>query len=377
MSRSVSSPEELRASYERIWSTTDMYETRDYYARCLDLASPSAGERVLDVACGAGYFLQEAERRGLVTSGIDIAEAALARARTFAPKAELRRGDAEAMPYPDASFDIVTCLGSLEHFLRPAVALEEMRRVLAPRGRAVIAIPNQFWAYDVARGWLEGAPLKHGQESEDFFSLGQARDLMNGSFAIVREWPWNPPISHMRETRPFTGRWASWAFRVYGWLRPRLPFVASYLFVFVLEKAPGDAPREVAPAQGGPAVIPGGWHAPEAGSRWTAGRAGVWLRLGSRIRAEVLHDEPASEANGGGLGSAPLEVGIAVERVRAGAGTLVPHAWGEIAADVPAALQGTVQRVFLEPASTWTPGDHGVRDDLRTLGVSVRRIWTE
>jgi hypothetical protein len=184
---------------------------------------------------------------------------------------------------------------------------------------------------------------------------------------------------------------------VYGWLRPRLPFVASYLFVFALEKAPGDAPREVAPAQGGPAVIPGGWHAAEAGSRWTAGRAGVWLRLRSRIRAEVLHDEPASEprsaaagggepdrgaaaggaADGGALGSAPLEVSIAVERTRVGAGTLAPHVWGEIAADVPAEFRGTVQRVFLEPARTWTPGDHGVRDDLRTLGVSVRRIWTE
>ena len=377
MSPTLSTPEELRASYERIWSTTDMFETRDYYARCLDLAGPSTGERVLDVACGAGYFLQEAERRGLATSGIDIADAALARARTFAPKTAFHRGDAEAMPYADGSFDIVTCLGSLEHFIRPAAALEEMRRVLAPGGRAVIAIPNQFWAYDIARGWLEGAPLKHGQDSEDFFSLGQARDLMNGSFSIVREWPWNPPISHMRATRPFTGRWASWAFRVYGWLRPRLPFVASYLFVFVLEKAPGEAPREVAPAGGGPAVIPGGWHPPEADSRWSTARAGVWLRLGSRIRAEALHDEPAGEVTGRATVAAPLAVSIAVERTQIGAGTLIPHVWGEIAADVPAALRGTVQRVYLEPARTWSPGDHGVRDDLRTLGVSVRRIWTE
>ena len=46
----VSSPEELRASYERIWSTTDMYETRDYYARCLDLAAASdSGASARDV----------------------------------------------------------------------------------------------------------------------------------------------------------------------------------------------------------------------------------------------------------------------------------------------------------------------------------------
>lgn len=366
MSPSVATPEELRASYERIWTTTDMYETRDYYARCLALASPRRGERILDVACGGGYLLQEAVRRGLVPSGIDIAQAAIDRARTFAPTADLRRGDAEAMPYAEGSFDVVTCLGSLEHFLRPPVALEEMRRVLAPGGRAVIAIPNQWWAYDVARGWIEGAPLQHGQESEAFFSLAQARDLMNASFHIAREWPWNPPISHMRETRPFTGRWADLAFRVYGWLRPRIPFVASYLFVFVLEKAPAQAPREVAPAHD--QVIPGGWHPAEAGSRWTAGRAGVWLRLGERIGVSALHDEP---------GSAPLELEVAIERTVVGSGLLPAHRWTDVTAEVPTDRRGTVQRVFVRPAHTWSPAAHGVRDDQRTLGVSVRRIWTE
>ena len=99
---SAMTPDALRAGYERIWKTTDMRESQEYYARCLALAEPRAGDRVLDVASGGGYLLMEAERAGLEAHGIDIAQAAIDRAKTFAPKATLVRGDAEALPSDDA-----------------------------------------------------------------------------------------------------------------------------------------------------------------------------------------------------------------------------------------------------------------------------------
>ena len=360
----LSTPEALRANYEHIWSTTDMRESQEYYARCLALGRPKPGDRVLDVACGGGYLLMEAERAGLQPFGIDIADAALARARRFAPRSDLRRGDAEALPYADASFEIVTCLGSLEHFLDPPKALEEMRRVLVPGGRAVVVVPNQWFAYDVARGWLEGVGLTHGQESERYFSIGQARELIGAAFAIEHDEGWNPPTRLADRTRPFTGRWKPAALRVYGWLRPRLPISMAYVFAFVGLHAPADASALAEPARGG--VIPGGWNDVEGPeSRWTGGRAGVWLKLGSRVTATVLHDEP---------GTAPLECAIAIDGERIGSAELPPHEWTEIAAAVPDRYRGTAQRVYLEPARTWSPFDHGTREDLRTLGVSVRRV---
>jgi SAM-dependent methyltransferase len=360
----VHTPEALRANYEHIWSTTDMRESQEYYARCLALARPKRGDRVLDVACGGGYLLKEAERAGLAAFGIDIAEAALERAKRFAPKSDLRRGDAEALPYADGSFEIVTCLGSLEHFLSPPKALEEMRRVLAPGGRAVVVVPNQWFAYDVVRGWVEGAGLSHGQESERYFSIAQARDLIGASFAITHDEGWNPPRKLADQTRPFVGRWRGPALRIYGWLRRRLPIAMAYVFVFVGEHAPADVPSSVEPARGG--IIPGGWNAVEgAESRWTTGRAGVWLRLESTLTATVLHDEP---------GDRDLGCALTIEGEGIGSASLRPHAWTEICAPVPERLRGTVQRVFLEPARTWSPIDHGVRQDTRTLGVSVRRI---
>lgn len=356
-------PEALRAGYERIWKTTDMRESQEYYARCLALAEPRPGQKVLDVACGGGYLLIEAERAGLEAHGIDIAQAAIDRARSFAPKSTLVRGDAEALPYPDGMFDIVTCLGSLEHFLDPPRALEEMRRVLAADGRAVIVVPNQWFAYDVARGWVEGKGLWHGQESERYFSIGEARDLMGASFAITHDEGWNPPRELAQATRPFTGRWRSAALGLYGVLRRRLPIAMAYVFVFVGRRAPADAPTLVWPFRD--PVVPGGWHAPEASSRWTRERAAVWLRLGSRVELNLLHDEP---------GGAALDVAVKVDGATLGTVTLARGAWTDVSVDVPPALRGAVARLVIEPARTWSPADHGVREDTRTLGVSVRRI---
>lgn len=356
-------PEALRADYERIWTTTDMRESEEYYARCLALAEPKRGERLLDVACGGGYLLMEAERAGLVAHGIDIAQAAIERARTFAPRATLTRGDAEALPYDDASFDVVTCLGSLEHFLDPSKALEEMRRVLAPDGRAVLVVPNQWFAYDVARGWIEGKGLSHGQESERYFSIAEARALIGASFWLTHEEGWNPPRALADHIRPFTGRWRSAALRVYGWLRPRLPIAASYVFVLVGRRTPPDAPALVWPFRD--AVVPGGWYEPEETSRWTSGAASVWLRLGSRIEANLLHDEP---------GDAPLRVAFGVDGKTLDTVEVAPHVWTDVAVAVPERLRGSVARVTLAPERTWSPIDHGVRDDTRTLGVSVRKI---
>ncbi len=363
----ISTPEALRASYERIWTVADMRESADYYARCLDLAGARAGQKVLDVACGGGYLLMEAERRGLVTHGIDIAEAALAKARRFAPKSELRQGDAEALPYADGSFDIVTCLGSLEHFLRPPVALEEMRRVLAPGGRAIVVVPNQWFAYDVARGWLEGAGLSHGQESERYFSIAQARELVGHTFWIRHDEGWNPPPELARATRPFTGRWGATVLRVYGWLRTRMPTSMAYVFVFVGSHAPDDARSDVRP--GADAVVPGGWHAREGEfARWTAARAGVWLRLGSTVHAMVRHSDPASPS---------LGIGIQIDQSLVGQSQVTANEWTEISATVPAELRGTIRRVFLDCERTWSPTDRGDPNDTRDLGVSVQRIWSD
>ncbi|BDZ44359.1 class I SAM-dependent methyltransferase [Naasia aerilata] len=103
------------------------------------------GLRVLDVGCGSGEFVQLLHTLGAEASGADPAPGMLAVARArlgVGVDARLRLGNAEALPWPDASFDAVTAVNALQFADDPLAALAEFRRVAVPAG--VIGIAN--WA---------------------------------------------------------------------------------------------------------------------------------------------------------------------------------------------------------------------------------------
>lgn len=100
------------------------------------------GRKVLDIACGTGTWLVDLARRGASTSGIDISSRAVEQCRYRLPDADIREGVAEQLPFEDDSFDLVTCLGSLEHFLDQPRALHEMRRVARSDATLLILVPN-------------------------------------------------------------------------------------------------------------------------------------------------------------------------------------------------------------------------------------------
>lgn len=119
-------------------------------AKLVKFAQVGEGQRVLDVGCGTGVVALTAVRRGARVSGLDLTPALLERARHNAEVAgvdiDFTEGDAEALPYPDASFDVV--LSQFGHMFapRPAVALKEMLRVLRPGGRIAFSTwpPEHF-----------------------------------------------------------------------------------------------------------------------------------------------------------------------------------------------------------------------------------------
>ena len=100
------------------------------------------GQQVLDVACGVGGWLEIAASRGATISGIDISERAIDICRQRLPEGEFQVGPAETLPFPDRCFDLITCLGSLEHFLDQPGALREMVRVAKPDAQLLILVPN-------------------------------------------------------------------------------------------------------------------------------------------------------------------------------------------------------------------------------------------
>jgi SAM-dependent methyltransferase len=97
-----------------------------------------SGASVLDVACGTGVVALTAARAGAKVSGLDFTPELIARARENAAlmqlEADWKEGDAEALPYPDSSFDFVVSQFGHLFAPRPEVVVKEMLRVLKPGG---------------------------------------------------------------------------------------------------------------------------------------------------------------------------------------------------------------------------------------------------
>ncbi|MBW3548473.1 MAG: methyltransferase domain-containing protein [Actinobacteria bacterium] len=108
----------------------------------VDIAGVGPGDRVLDVACGTGVVARGAARRvrpGGHVCGLDVNEDMLAIARRASADIEWRQASASRTGLPDASFDAAFCQQGLQFFPDRLAALQEIRRVLAPAGRAVLA----------------------------------------------------------------------------------------------------------------------------------------------------------------------------------------------------------------------------------------------
>ena len=113
----------------------------------IELAGLGTGERVLDVACGTGIVARRAAERlgsGARVVGLDINEGMFEVARKVSseahPEIEWLQGDVTAMPFADDAFDVVFCQQALQFFPDRSVALREMHRVLAPKGRLALSV---------------------------------------------------------------------------------------------------------------------------------------------------------------------------------------------------------------------------------------------
>jgi SAM-dependent methyltransferase len=98
--------------------------------RLLPPAAPNA--RLLDLGCGTGHHLLWAQGRGYAVAGTDGSDAMLAESRLLNPNAELHQASAEALPFPEATFDALICIEVLRYLPDVQPCVREMARVLRP-----------------------------------------------------------------------------------------------------------------------------------------------------------------------------------------------------------------------------------------------------
>jgi ubiquinone/menaquinone biosynthesis C-methylase UbiE len=153
--------------------------------RLIEAADTRPGERVLDVGCGTGVVARRvASRLGTdgAVAGVDVSANMLEVARASGARERVsvdwREANAEQLPFPGSSFDVVLCQFALMFFPDKAAALAEMRRVVTTEGRVLVSVwqgldrhPFYQTLHNVIQNRLGLSAL------QDIFSLGDSAEL--------------------------------------------------------------------------------------------------------------------------------------------------------------------------------------------------------
>jgi SAM-dependent methyltransferase len=209
----------LKTRLRATWMAGDYAEFDRYMeegARAfLERLGLAPGTRLLDVACGAGRLAVPAAQAGAIVTGLDLAANLVAQGRARARAAgvtlTLDEGDAEALPYPDGSFDVVVSLIGAMFAPRPELVAAELIRVCRPGGRIVMGnwTPDGFvgemfrvMARHVPPSPLMPAPTLWGDEATARTRLGAGGAIRTTRRTFPFRYPFPPA-----EVVEFFRRW--------------------------------------------------------------------------------------------------------------------------------------------------------------------------
>ena len=190
----------MRAYYEAFWrdAPADPEPWAWERRRALLLGEARAGERVLDLGCGAGRFVAALREAGAEPVGVEVAQAALDHAAANAPGADLRLlADDGSIPLEHGSVDLVWCSEVLEHVADGDHLLLEARRVLRRGGRLLVTVPYHGRAKNVgiAVARFDAHFDPRGQHLRFFTRTSLARSLDAAGFEQIRtETAGGPPL---------------------------------------------------------------------------------------------------------------------------------------------------------------------------------------
>jgi len=187
------SKKEIVNDYDRIFFKHGLREDIHYYRSILSILGDIRNKTLLDVACGEGILLKEAQARGAKkTVGVDISLGALKKARENSPGSCFILGDGENI-CSNLKFDFVTCLGSLEHYDSPEAGCREITRLLKGDGRAAILLPNQFAMHALLDVLFRGRPGGEGfQIIERLASFHEWKGFLEeNGFRVLKAYKYN------------------------------------------------------------------------------------------------------------------------------------------------------------------------------------------
>lgn len=213
--RSIVTKKDIAEGYDAIAEKMRLPE--EFYNEVLNIEPDWHGD-ILEGGVGQGWVLKNILKRGgnRITSltGIDLSERLMAITRKNVPEAKIIKGDIEAIPLPDNSFDFVVIVDVFPYLLDFNKALREVKRVLRPSGKFIVTVPNKKWI--LFNQYIK--VRKNIQPVDDrFFDFEEMKELLErNGFAVI----------------DYKG---ADALRFYGW-KHRLDKLAAAIFPFLRKR---------------------------------------------------------------------------------------------------------------------------------------------
>ena len=164
----------------------------DSIEHCVFRLDPKPGERILDLSTGTGWTSRVVARRGADVVGVDIASDLLDAARGAAAaeglRIEYRLGDAESLPFEDASFDAVVSTVGVMFATRPEAAAAELARVCRKGGRIALTTwtpdGNVFGMFSVMKRYMPAPASPAPRSPFEWGHIERVRELLDDAFAL-------------------------------------------------------------------------------------------------------------------------------------------------------------------------------------------------
>lgn len=232
----IASDSDSRLAYEAIYTEGDISQRESFYLWLNDLFALHPNDRYLDISCGRVKLPQLAKENGAIAHGLDLSYAALHAGRAITGVQNVTTGNSQTLPYADNSFDTISNIGSIEHYVDMKAAVSEMTRILKPGGRVFVLLPNTFSL--TTNIWLA---MRHGYTSIDsqpiqrYAARKEWQALLEEDGLVVektlkyeREWPRTRNDLRYYLTHPKE--------MVRLLFSPFLPLNLAFCFVFIARK---------------------------------------------------------------------------------------------------------------------------------------------
>ncbi len=178
--------------YDRhLENSQDTYQEKLIKPNLLRVLNPKAGQSILDVGCGQGYFARELAKAGAKVLGIDVAGELIKLAKQQAGKNETYLTlPAENMTgLQDGRFDAAICVLALQNIKNMQAAVLEMARVLKPACRLVLVLNHPAFRVPTASAWGfdEGKNVQYRRIEKYLSEITQAVDMTQGQKDIKQK----------------------------------------------------------------------------------------------------------------------------------------------------------------------------------------------